>query len=697
MLYETIAFPDNAPLQCSIVEVEEYPFHMHDDVLEIMFALEGSFELTVVNNVLDMKAGDIYVSCPRELHRLCAYPHTRGTVMLLHINVEAYRAEFPDLRTYQFANSALENNTAGIQMLGSYLKKQLPRLLDRTGTETAAYREVGEKILNTLIKEFQCYYLGSGFPEFNNAYKGNELQLRRIRRITDYIYRNYNKPIRIEDVAAMEHISANHLTNILKNGCGVGFRTFLNMARVEKSAAMLLEGGKGLQTIAYECGFSKYKYFSDSFEKSFRTTPQQYRRRYQSRTIAVQAYSCRALEGQELELLLQKFCRKSEEISLDWGGRYEEKPLRRPRCVSLAGAAYDHITCFPELRRLREELGLDTVALDLDFLRRYRNSPRVLNYILNDLWSLRMRLRVCVPPGEPLRGLREELEPLRERFLRPGGELEVIVPAAPGEEERARTLAEALSAFRLPVRVTGAEHRPEANALYGSGYMPGYLLHTMASSRGSRMPRLTLLDGDSGVALLTPEGLKRPVYHLFSLLEQLGDTVIAQGDMYLAARQSGREDIQVLLYHYDACFDTLFEGGSRVEEQAPFVELMKDHDYNREVTLSVRGMTGRFAIRKYRLTSEEYASRYRDFPLPPADGLSAETLRVLNGTLAPEMSLNLLELDGAYHLTLKLAPFEVLLLCFEKLYVFGLPVLILWDSFYNKNCGFSSHLIEKFQ
>lgn len=74
--------------------------------------------------------------------------------------------------------------------------------------------------------------------------------------------------------------------------------------------------------------------------------------------------------------------------------------------------------------------------------------------------------------GEPLRGLREELEPLRERFLRPGGELEVIVPAAPGEEERARTLAEALSAFRLPVRVTGAEHRPEANALYGSGYMP---------------------------------------------------------------------------------------------------------------------------------------------------------------------------------------------------------------------------------
>ncbi|UQT50218.1 hypothetical protein M5E87_12165 [Flavonifractor plautii] len=87
--------------------------------------------------------------------------------------------------------------------------------------------------------------------------------------------------------------------------------------------------------------------------------------------------------------------------------------------------------------------------------------------------------------GEPLRGLREELEPLRERFLRPGGELEVIVLAAPGEEGQDSGGG---PVRLLPVRVTGAEHRPEANALYGSGYMPGYLLHTMASSRGAVCP-----------------------------------------------------------------------------------------------------------------------------------------------------------------------------------------------------------------
>ena len=163
MLYETIAFPDNAPLQCSIVEVEEYPFHMHDDVLEIMFALEGSFELTVVNNVLDMKAGDIYVSCPRELHRLCAYPHTRGTVMLLHINVEAYRRSFRTCGPTSLPTVPGEQYR-GNPNAGQLSEKAAPQLLDRTGTETAAYREVGRRFSTLSSRSSSAIIWAAAFP-----------------------------------------------------------------------------------------------------------------------------------------------------------------------------------------------------------------------------------------------------------------------------------------------------------------------------------------------------------------------------------------------------------------------------------------------------------------------------------------------------------------------------------------------------
>ena len=675
MLFERIDFGDNLPLRCLLSEVKDYPFHMHDDALEILFVLDGSCELTVVNNAIPLREGDIYISCPRELHRLCAYADTHGaTIMVFYINVEAYREEFPDLRSYQFANSALENNRTGIRILANYLKNQLPRLLDGEA-DRAYYKEVGNRILNVLIKEFQCYYLGSGFPEFTNVYKGNDIQMRRIRRVTDYIYRNYNKPIKIEDLAEMEHISANHLSSILKNGCGVGFRTFLNLARVEKSAAMLLDTDKSLQAIAYECGFSKYKYFCDSFLRSFRTTPQKYRQKYQKHTIGTQPRLSRVLEGDELELFVRRFCIPSEKIQLDLHKRGTESLVSMPVCIRLDSASYDHAACFPLLRQIRAEIPFQAIGLDVTFLRNYLHSPRKLDYILGDLWSLRAGLRVYLPFGESMRGLKECLEALRE-WLPMGAMLEFVFVSGSDAEDasRVRPLLDYLRSQQLSARVADAPavHSFQDNPLLHSGYLPCYLLHKIASNPSAYHGDFSLLDvpgrQESGCpALFTRDGIKQPIYHLFYLIAQMGCTLFGQGDMYRITRQSGREDFQILLYHYDSCFDSLFEGEDEVAGSVVFTDLMAlNHNYARELTVRLQNSSGAFAVRRYRFAPEQYDIGPASMELM-SDRLSAESLRVLNRTLEPEMSLRLLDLDGSFTFSTKLAPFEIVLICFEKL------------------------------
>ena len=54
MLYDDVEFSGGAALKAAVLEMEAYPYHMHKDVLEIVFTLEGAVELTVVNNVLRM-------------------------------------------------------------------------------------------------------------------------------------------------------------------------------------------------------------------------------------------------------------------------------------------------------------------------------------------------------------------------------------------------------------------------------------------------------------------------------------------------------------------------------------------------------------------------------------------------------------------------------------------------------------------
>lgn len=671
MLYEKIEFPAGVPLKFCILEVEEYPYHMQNDVLEIIFMLEGTIELTVVNNVLQMAEGDIYICSPNELHRLCACDQARGIVMLIYIDLAQYKAEFPDIDTYQFANSALENNRTGIQILGNYLKKQIPKLLDERETAWTNVKEIGDKILRILIKEFQCYYLVKFYPEFNPIYKDNEIQLKRIRRIIDHIYRNYNKPIMIKDVADMEHISTYHLTYILKNGCGMGFRMFLNMARVEQSAAIILDSGKGLQTIAYECGFSKYQYFSESFEKVFRMTPRQYRQRYQDCTIAVKERRVRELDGAELETLIRKFCAKSQEIRLDLSRKYPERPFCKPAGVNL-GARYDHIMGLPALRKLREEVSIQWVGIEGAFLRRCRNDLRAMRCLLSDFWALGVSVLVCLSGGDSVPGVRSFLELLNG--LRPESAGRVSFRVAAREREgKAETIGELIAAFGYPVEYTPPDPEPERNPIHSSGYMPCYLLQSLARGERTCVDRIALMDEQGaadcgGLALLTDTGLEKPVYHLLCLLERMGDALIEQGETYFVTRTAGKADFQVLVYYYDDCFDALFQDAVKAAEHATFIDMVaKDCDSNREVSLHVGSIWGKYALRRYRLTAEDYLSRYRDTPFLDFRNLSEETLRVLNHSLAPEVTLSMLEANGTFSIDCKLDPFEMILFSFEKL------------------------------
>ena len=139
MLEDRIEFADNAPLRLSIIRVEEYPFHLHSDVCEIIFVLEGALELTVVNNVLPMAVGDIYISSPNELHRLTSRANDPALALLIHINLAAYKAEFPEIYSYQFANTAVAKNNIGMEILGDFLKKQMPRLLDGSDPARSGY------------------------------------------------------------------------------------------------------------------------------------------------------------------------------------------------------------------------------------------------------------------------------------------------------------------------------------------------------------------------------------------------------------------------------------------------------------------------------------------------------------------------------------------------------------------------------
>lgn len=99
-----------------------------------------------------------------------------------------------------------------------------------------------------------------------------------MRRLMDFIDKNIsNGNAGVEDMADATATSRSSLNRKMRQILGVTPADFLREARIKKACQMLEKGNKGVNDIAYACGFSDPKYFSKVFKTSMGLSPSEYR------------------------------------------------------------------------------------------------------------------------------------------------------------------------------------------------------------------------------------------------------------------------------------------------------------------------------------------------------------------------------------------------------------------------------------
>ena len=88
-----------------------------------------------------------------------------------------------------------------------------------------------------------------------------------------YIMKNYNKPIKIGDVAKHVGYSPDYLGNLIKKTTRMTFSSYLITLRLENAYHLLMEKDKTIQEICMEVGYSSYPNFYYAFKKRFGITP----------------------------------------------------------------------------------------------------------------------------------------------------------------------------------------------------------------------------------------------------------------------------------------------------------------------------------------------------------------------------------------------------------------------------------------
>lgn len=102
-------------------------------------------------------------------------------------------------------------------------------------------------------------------------------------RILEYISRNYDKQLRLEEVAEQVFITPAYLGIIFQKETGKNFTAYLTELRMEKAKELLLDVRININEITYKVGYNNVRYFSRTFKEYVGITPKEYRRIHANR------------------------------------------------------------------------------------------------------------------------------------------------------------------------------------------------------------------------------------------------------------------------------------------------------------------------------------------------------------------------------------------------------------------------------
>ena len=97
-------------------------------------------------------------------------------------------------------------------------------------------------------------------------------------RVYLYVEQNFDRQLKLEDVASYFHLNKCYFCSVLKKELGKTFSQIVNEVRVEKSKELLREGNFSTLSIALSVGFNNQNYFNMTFKKLTGMTPLQYRK-----------------------------------------------------------------------------------------------------------------------------------------------------------------------------------------------------------------------------------------------------------------------------------------------------------------------------------------------------------------------------------------------------------------------------------
>jgi AraC-like DNA-binding protein/mannose-6-phosphate isomerase-like protein (cupin superfamily) len=254
-------------------------WHYHKE-LELLAVLEGRMDVHIEDERFHLQEGGVAIIGSSQLHRDRSYASEKLVYLVLQFDLEQAfdQSTMPYFRFFSETRSPL-----------SRLNRVLTERPDARRVVFDAvrdiYREWTEKqegyelAVSILVKRILLTLLrgdANGRPDV----KENE-DLIRLKPVFDYVERNLEGKIAVEEASRAANISYYYFVKYFKKTLGMSFMDYVNRQKIKKAEKILLTKNISVAQVGEQIGMPNMAHFYKMFRKFNRCSPNEYRKRMQ--------------------------------------------------------------------------------------------------------------------------------------------------------------------------------------------------------------------------------------------------------------------------------------------------------------------------------------------------------------------------------------------------------------------------------
>ncbi len=246
---------------------------VHNEI-ELLWMIKGSGVVKSNGKTYNLVDQTLYMVNVNELHSVTT---SEDSLMIVY----RFRKEHLKENKLSFDEFRFESRIYTFQEL--VIKyKEVPLLISQllklmvnpTDDSMIRYKIIG--YYNMFVYELYTMLLKEKYLDVKR--KNCEAYLTRISLICDYIQKNYNHKIQLDDIAKLVDVSRFRLSHFVKEYLGVSLQEYVNNIRLEKALRELSYTDHKITEVSSNCGFSDVKYLNKAIKLRLGITALKYRK-----------------------------------------------------------------------------------------------------------------------------------------------------------------------------------------------------------------------------------------------------------------------------------------------------------------------------------------------------------------------------------------------------------------------------------